>query len=98
MRLGSSISSNATHIMTRLTAGLRELTGIGFASVTRQRPRIATVSSRNRMTKRPWVPTGSALAAGRTSDPSHAKDGGDVDPGRRLDLLTGGDEAAREVR
>jgi hypothetical protein len=41
-RLASSISSNATRIMTRLTAGLRELTGVGFASVTRQRPRIAT--------------------------------------------------------
>ena len=30
MRLGSSISSNATRIMTRFTAGLRELTGVGL--------------------------------------------------------------------
>ncbi len=73
MRLGSSISSNATRIMTRFTAGLRELTGVGFASVTRQRPRIATVWSFSRTTKRPCVPTGSAVAAGSTSDPSQAK-------------------------
>ena len=58
--------------MTRFTAGFRGLTGVGFASVTRQRPRIATDWSRNRTTNRPCVPTGSAAAAGSTSDPSQA--------------------------
>ena len=54
-RLASSISSSATRIMTRFTAGLRELTGVGFASVTRQRP-----AHRHR----------SGRAAGRRSGPA----------------------------
>ncbi len=54
------------------TVGLRELAGVCFASVTRQRPRIATVLSRSRTTNFPCVPTGSAVAAGKTSEPSQA--------------------------
>ena len=58
--------------MIRVTPGLRGLAGVCFASVTRQRPRIATVLSRSRTTNFPCVPTGSAVAAGSTSEPSQA--------------------------
>ena len=58
--------------MIRLTAGLRELAGVCFASVTRQRPRIATDLVAQQDDESPLRADGSALAAGSTSEPSQA--------------------------
>ena len=59
--------------MVRRTAGPFALVGAGLASVTRQRPRIATERSRSRIANRPSVPTARSPEAGSTSAPSDAK-------------------------